>query len=47
MKKKFNSKTGKSTLVELLVDISVSSLFFFKRGDKPEVQNTSLFLKKG
>ena len=34
------------TLIELLVDTAVSSLYFFKRCDKLEQQNTSLFLKK-
>ena len=32
------------TLIELLVDTVISSLRFFKRGDKLEVQNTPLFL---
>ena len=35
------------TLIELLVDTAVSSLYFFKRCDKLEQQNTPLFLKKG
>ena len=34
------------TLIELLVNTAVSSLYFFKRGDKLEQQNTSLFLKE-
>ncbi len=34
------------TLIELLVDTAVSSLYFFKRCDKLEQQNTSLFLKE-
>ena len=35
------------TLIELLVNTAISSLYFFKRGDKLEPQNTPLFLKKG
>ena len=34
------------TLIELLVNTAISSLCFFKRGDKLEVQNTPLFLKE-
>ncbi len=34
------------TLIELLVDTFISSVRFFKRGDKLEVQNTPLFLKE-
>ena len=34
------------TLIELLVNTAVSSLYFFKRCDKLEQQNTSLFLKE-
>ena len=34
------------TLIELFVDTAVSSLYFFKRCDKLEQQNTSLFLKE-
>ncbi|MBE6362874.1 MAG: prepilin-type N-terminal cleavage/methylation domain-containing protein [Lentisphaerae bacterium] len=33
-------------LIELLVNTSISSLHFFKRGDKLEVQNTPFFLKE-
>ena len=42
-------KTSKEsfTLIELLVRTSISPMRFFKCGDKQEVQNTSLFLKKG
>ena len=34
------------TLIELLVNTAISSLYFFKRCDKLEQQNTSLFLKE-
>ncbi len=34
------------TLIELLVDTFISTMRFFKRGDKLEVQNTPLFLKE-
>ena len=34
------------TLIELLVNTAISSLCFFKRGDKLEPQNTPLFLKE-
>ena len=39
-------KSEKFTLIELLVNTAISSLCFFKRGDKLEVQNTPLFLKE-
>ena len=39
-----NMKLKSFTLIELLVDTVISSLRFFKRGDKLEVQNTPLFL---
>ena len=39
-------KTAFFTLIELLVNTALSSLHFFKRGDKLEVQNTPLFLKE-
>jgi len=35
---------NKFTLIELLVDTFISTMRFFKRGDKQEVQNTPLFL---
>ena len=41
-----NMKLKSFTLIELLVDTVISSLRFFKRGDKLEVQNTPLFLKE-
>ena len=42
-----NASQRKSfTLIELLVNTAISSLCFFKRGDKLEVQNTPLFLKE-
>ena len=40
------SKAQCFTLIELLVNTAISSLCFFKRGDKLEVQNTPLFLKE-
>ena len=40
-------KTAFFTLIELLVNTSISPMRFFKCGDKLEVQNTPLFLKKG
>ena len=35
------------TLIELLVNMSISALHFLMCSDKLELQNTSLFLKKG
>ena len=40
------SKKSAFTLIELLVDTFISSVRFFKCGDKLEVQNTPLFLKE-
>ncbi len=40
------SKAYRFTLIELLVDTFISTMRFFKRGDKLEVQNTPLFLKE-
>ncbi|MBE6391843.1 MAG: prepilin-type N-terminal cleavage/methylation domain-containing protein [Lentisphaerae bacterium] len=41
---RFQHRCFRFTLIELLVDTVISSLRFFKRGDKLEVQNTPLFL---
>ena len=46
MKKIHHSSELHFTLIELLVNTSISPMRFFKRGDKQEVQNTSLFLKE-
>ncbi len=46
MRKLGSNRQADFTLIELLVDTFISSVRFFKRGDKLEVQNTPLFLKE-
>ena len=45
-KKVIHSPIKPFTLIELLVDTFISTMRFFKRGDKLEPQNTPLFLKE-